>query len=59
MLTLSRVISAITLFFKASQRFDAMSPTLVGLLRRAMYKLSGNYEYLAQKKRDPEKSPCE
>ena len=54
-LTLSRVVSATALFFKASQWFDAMSPTLVGLVRRAMYKLSDNYEYLGQKKRDPEK----
>lgn len=54
-LTLSRVISATTLFFKASHRFDAMSPTFVGLFHRAMYKLSDNYEYLAHKKRDPAK----
>ena len=54
-LTLSRVVSATALFFKASQWFDAMSPTLVGLFRRLMYKLSDNYEYLGQKKRDPEK----
>lgn len=53
--TLSRVISAATLFFKASQWFDAMSPRIVGLLRQAMYKLSDNYEYLAPKRRDPEK----
>jgi hypothetical protein len=55
MLLLSRVVCATTLFFKASQWFDAMSPTLVGLLRLAMYKLSDNYEYLGQKKRDPAK----
>ena len=54
-LTLSRVISATALFVNASQWFDPMSPTLVGLLRQAMYKLSDNYEYLGQKKRDPEK----
>jgi len=54
-LTLSRVISAAILFFKASQWFDAMSPKFVGLLRHAMYKLSDNYEYLGPKKRDPEK----
>jgi hypothetical protein len=54
-LTLSRVISAAILFFKASQWFDAMSPKFVGLLRQAMYKLSDNYEYLGPKKRDPEK----
>jgi hypothetical protein len=53
--TLSRVISAATLFFKASQWFDAMSPRIVGILRQAMYKLSDNYEYLAPKRRDPEK----
>ena len=53
--TLSRVISAATLFFKASQWFDAMSPKIVGLLRHAMYKLSDNYEYLGSKKQDPEK----
>jgi hypothetical protein len=54
-LTLSWVICAAALFFKASQWFDAMSPTLVGLLRQAMYRLSDNYEYLGQKKRDPAK----
>jgi len=54
-LTLSRVISAATLFFKASQWFDAMSPRFVGLLRCAMYKLSDNYEYLGPKRPDPEK----
>jgi hypothetical protein len=53
--TLSRVISAGTLFFNASQWFDAMSPRIVGMLRQAMYKLSDNYEYLAPKRRDPEK----
>jgi hypothetical protein len=55
MVTLSRAISAGTLFFKASQWFDAMSPRFVGLLRHAMYKLSDNYEYLGSKKQDPEK----
>jgi hypothetical protein len=53
--TLTRVISAATLFFNASQWFDAMSPKFVGLLRQAMYKLSDNYEYLGSKKRDSEK----
>lgn len=50
-----RVISLIVLFFQASQWFDSMTPNLVGLLRRAMYKLSDNYEYLGQKRRDHEK----
>jgi hypothetical protein len=54
-MTLSRAISAATLFFKASQWFDAMSPRIIGLLRHAMYKLSDNYEYLGPKRPDPEK----
>jgi hypothetical protein len=54
-MTLSRAISAATLFFKASQWFDAMSPKIIGLFRHAMYKLSDNYEYLGPKKPDPEK----
>jgi hypothetical protein len=54
-LSFSRFISATTLFFKASQWFDAMSPNFVGLYRQAMYRLSDNYEYLGPKKRDPEK----
>jgi hypothetical protein len=32
-----------------------MSSRIVGLFRQAMYKLSDNYEYLAPKRRDPEK----
>ena len=54
-ITLSRLIGAATLFFVASQWFDAMSPKIVGFLRHAMYKLSDNYEYLGPKRRDPEK----
>jgi hypothetical protein len=54
-LAAARVISLVALFFQASQWFDAMTPNLVGLLRRAMYKLSDNYEYLGQKRRDREK----
>ena len=54
-LTLTRAMSAATLYYKASQWFDALSPSFVGLLRRAMYKLSDNYEYLRPTKRDPEK----
>ena len=54
-LTLTRVISTGALYFQASQWFDASSPTVVGLLRRAMYRLSDNYEYLRPTRRDPEK----
>jgi len=51
----SRATSTTILFFKASQWFDAMRPNVVGILRRAMYRLSDNYEYLGQKRRNPEK----
>ncbi len=54
-LTSSRLVSLLILFFRASQWFDAMTPDVVGLFRRTMYRLSDNYEYLGQKKRDPEK----
>jgi hypothetical protein len=54
-LTLTRAISTATLYFRASQWFDASSPKVVGLIRRAMYKLSDNYEYLRPTKRDREK----
>jgi len=54
-LSVSRAASASILFFNASQWFDAMRPNVVGMLRRAMYRLSDNYEYLGQKRQDPEK----
>jgi hypothetical protein len=54
-LAVSRTASTTILFFNASQWFDAMRPNVVGILRRAMYRLSDNYEYLGQKKQDPEK----
>jgi hypothetical protein len=54
-LALTRTISAAALYYNASQRFDALSPGFVGLVRQAMYKLSDNYEYLRPTKRDREK----
>jgi hypothetical protein len=51
---LSRTAGAIILFFETSQWFDAMRPNVVGILRRAMYRLSDNYEYLGRKRKDPE-----
>jgi hypothetical protein len=53
--TLTRTISTATLYYSASQWFDAQSPGFVRLLRQAMYKLSDNYEYLHPTKRDHEK----
>ncbi|MBV9491792.1 MAG: hypothetical protein JO069_19025 [Verrucomicrobia bacterium] len=51
----ARLLSCIALFVRAAQWFDSMSPTVVGLLRRTMYRLSDNYEYLGEQRRDPEK----
>jgi hypothetical protein len=48
----SRLTSATALFFRASQWFDTMRPTVVGMMRMAMYKLSDNYEYLGPQKRN-------
>jgi hypothetical protein len=55
MLAVSRTASSIVLFFKASQWFDAMRPGVVGIFRHAMYRLSDNYEFLGQRRKDPEK----
>jgi hypothetical protein len=54
-LSVGRTASTTALFFKASQWFDPMRPGVIGILRRAMYRLSDNYEYLGQKRKDPEK----
>src|SRR5690242_16906297 len=51
----ARLLSNLALFVRASQWFDSMSPNVVGLLRRTMYRLSDNYEYLGEQRRDPEK----
>jgi hypothetical protein len=51
----SRLTSATALFFRASQWFDAMRPTVIGALRTAMYQLSDNYEYLGPQKRKGKK----
>ncbi|MBV8277070.1 MAG: hypothetical protein JO170_17685 [Verrucomicrobia bacterium] len=51
----SRFLSAGILFIKAAQWFDAMRPNVIGLIRMLMYKLSDNYEFLGQRKADPER----
>lgn len=49
-----RLLSFLVLFVRASQWFDSMSPSVVGLFRRTMYRLSDNYEYLGEQRRHPE-----
>ena len=51
----SRFLSATILFIKAAQWFDAMRPNVIGLIRMLMYKLSDNYEFLGQRKADPQR----
>jgi len=52
---ISRFVSAALLFVKAAQWFDAMRPNIIGLIRILMYKISDNYEFLGQRKTDPER----
>jgi hypothetical protein len=54
-LATSRFLSAALLFVKAAQWFDAMRPNVIGLIRILMYKISDNYEFLGQRKTDPER----
>ena len=51
----SRFLSATVLSIKAAQWFDAMQPNVIGLIRLLMYKISDNYEFLGQRKADPER----
>jgi hypothetical protein len=51
----ARFLTATVLFVHAAQWFDSMSPSLIGFLRLLMYRLSDNYEYLGQRKTDPER----
>jgi hypothetical protein len=51
----ARFFGASILFVHAAQWFDSMSPSLIGFLRLLMYRLSDNYEYLGQRKTDPER----
>jgi hypothetical protein len=51
----SRFMSASLVFVKAAQWFDAMRPNVIGLIRILMYKISDNYEFLGQRKTDPER----
>jgi hypothetical protein len=51
----SRFLSTAILFINAAQWFDAMRPNVIGFIRMLMYKLSDNYEFLGQRKADPQR----
>ena len=55
LLGLTRFTSAFWVFVRASQWFDAMRPSIIGLCRLLMYKLSANYEYLGRRQPETER----
>lgn len=50
----SILFSRLTLYFRVAQWFDEMTPRIAGWFWNMMYRISGNHEYLPQKK-EPEK----
>jgi hypothetical protein len=44
----SEAVAAGWLYIKASQRFNRLKPGFIGWLRRALYKLSDNHEFLGE-----------
>jgi hypothetical protein len=47
-ITLSEACAAIWLYVRASQRFDHLAPVAVGWLRRGLYRISDNHEFLGE-----------
>lgn len=45
---LAEVCAALWLYVRASQRFDRLAPCAVGWLRRGLYRLSDNHEFLGE-----------
>jgi len=45
---LSEACAAIWLYVRASQRFDHLAPVAVGWLRRGLYRISDNHEFLGE-----------
>lgn len=47
-ITLSEASAALWLYMRASQRFDHLAPVAVGWLRRGLYRISDNHEFLGE-----------
>jgi hypothetical protein len=47
-LTLAEALAGLWLYVKTSQRFNRQTPGVVGWLRRALYRLSDNHEFLGE-----------
>jgi hypothetical protein len=45
---LAEVCAALWLYVRASQRFDRLAPRAVGWLRRGLYRISDNHEFLGE-----------
>lgn len=45
---LAEVCAALWLYVRASQRFDRLAPCAVGWLRRGLYRISDNHEFLGE-----------
>ena len=46
--TLAEAAAGLWLYVKASQRFNRQTPGLIGWLRRGLYRLSDNHEFLGE-----------
>lgn len=58
-LTLSLLLARLWLFVQASQRFDKLTPSFVGALRRFMFWISDNYDFLGEDTELPKKNDKE
>jgi hypothetical protein len=47
-IALSEACAAIWLYVRASQRFDHLAPVAIGWLRRGLYRISDNHEFLGE-----------
>jgi hypothetical protein len=47
-IALSEACAATWLYVRASQRFDHLAPVAVGWLRRGLYRISDNHEFLGE-----------
>ncbi len=52
-------MSRLVIFFRGSQRFAALTPNVMGALRRGMFWLSDNYEFLGEEPEIPRKKTRE
>jgi len=54
-IALAEACAALWLYVRASQRFDRLAPRAVGWLRRGLYRISDNHEFLGEESLPREK----